>query len=109
MSAHTITQSSCKTEGKYQKSIQSSTTPDPGHHIGKQQKYNKKSHTREPRGQPFFQQRTTRLQRTNKKTRQTRNTGNKLIQKRSTYRLGMVSKNIFTEGLKLDSQRYTQP
>ena len=24
-----------KTEGKYQESIQSSTTPDPGHHMGK--------------------------------------------------------------------------
>ena len=42
-----------KKEGKDQESIQSSTTPDPGHHMGKSQIHNKTSHTREPRGQPF--------------------------------------------------------
>ena len=26
-------------EGKYQESIQSNTTPEPGHHIGKRKKY----------------------------------------------------------------------
>ena len=43
-----------KKEGKDQESIQSSTTPDPGHHIGEWQKHKKTSHTWEPRGQPFF-------------------------------------------------------
>ena len=39
-----------KEEGKDQESIQSSTTPDPGHHIGKMTQTKKTSHTREPRG-----------------------------------------------------------
>ena len=38
-----------KKEGKDQESIQSSTIPDRGHHMGKKQTY-KKTHTREPRG-----------------------------------------------------------
>ena len=42
-----------KKEGKDQKSIQSSTTPDQGQHNGKEQKHNKTPHTREPRDQPF--------------------------------------------------------
>ena len=42
-----------KKEGKYQESIQSSTTPDPGHHMGKCQKHKETSHTREPSGEPF--------------------------------------------------------
>ena len=36
-----------------QESIQSITTPDQGHCMGKWQKHKKTSHTREPRGQPF--------------------------------------------------------
>ena len=44
-----------KKEGKDQKSIQSSTTPDQGQHNGKEQKHNKTPHTREPRDQPFSQ------------------------------------------------------
>ena len=39
-----------KEEGKDQESIQSSTTSDPRHHIGKWQKLKKASHTREPWG-----------------------------------------------------------
>ena len=42
-----------KDEGKYQESIQSSSTPDPGHLMGKWQKHKKTSHTREPRVCPF--------------------------------------------------------
>ena len=42
-----------KEEGKDQESIQSSTPPDSGHHIGKWQKHKKTSHILEPRGQPF--------------------------------------------------------
>ena len=34
-----------KEEGKDQELIQSSTTPDPGHHMGKRQKHKKTSHT----------------------------------------------------------------
>ena len=37
---------------KDQETIQSSTLPDPGYHMGKYQKYNK-HHQQEPRGQPF--------------------------------------------------------
>ena len=37
-----------KNEGKDQELIQSSTTPDPGHHIGKLQKPKKTSHTISP-------------------------------------------------------------
>ena len=44
--------SESKEEGKDQESIQSSTTPDPGHHVGKRQKHNKTPYTREPIGQP---------------------------------------------------------
>ena len=40
-------------EGKDQKSMQSSTIPDPGQRIGKWQKYKKTSNTWEPGGQPF--------------------------------------------------------
>ena len=36
-----------------QESIQSSTTPDPGHHMGKWQKHKKTLHTRGPRVSPF--------------------------------------------------------
>ena len=42
-----------KGEGKDQESIQSSTAPDPGHHMVKWQKHKKTSHTRERRGQSF--------------------------------------------------------
>ena len=42
----------CKKDGKDQETIQSSTTPDPGYHMGRKQKYNK-HHQQEPRGQPF--------------------------------------------------------
>ena len=40
-------------ECKNQESILSSTTSDSGHNMGKWQKYNKTSHKREPRCQPF--------------------------------------------------------
>ena len=57
-----------KEEGKDQESIQSNTTPDPGHHMGKfpiwcpgsgvlfekVTKQKKTSHRREPRGQTFL-------------------------------------------------------
>ena len=36
-----------------QELIQPSTTPNPGHHMGKQQKHKKTLHTREPRRQPL--------------------------------------------------------
>ena len=39
-----------KVSKKYQERIQSSTTPDPGHCMGKWLKHKKTSHTREPRG-----------------------------------------------------------
>ena len=55
-----------KEGGKVQESIQSSTTPDPRHHMEKRQKYKKTQHTRQPRGQPFSQQMITRLQGTEK-------------------------------------------
>ena len=42
-----------KQEGKDQESIQSSTTPDPGHHMGRWQEHKGTSHTSEPRDQPF--------------------------------------------------------
>ena len=45
--------SQSKEEGKDQESIQSNTTPDPGHHMGERQKHKKTSHKRVPRGQPF--------------------------------------------------------
>ena len=39
-----------KEEGKYQETIQSSTTPDLVHDMGKRQTHKKTSLTREPRG-----------------------------------------------------------
>ena len=41
-----------KKDGKDHGTIQSNTTPDPGYHMGKKQKYNK-HHQQQPRGQPF--------------------------------------------------------
>ena len=38
---------------KDQESLQSSTIPDPGHHMEKRKKTIKTSHIREQRGQPF--------------------------------------------------------
>ena len=55
-----------KEEGKDEESIQLRTTPDLKHHMGKLQKQKKTSHTRDPRGQFFFQQVTIRLQETEK-------------------------------------------
>ena len=67
-----------KEEGEDQESMQSSTTPDPGHYMGKRQKHKKTSQTREPKRSTFSQQVTTRLQLTDKKVlqRQIRNTIN---------------------------------
>ena len=42
-----------KEDGKDQEQIQSSTTLDPGHRMGKCQKHKKTLHTREPRGKTF--------------------------------------------------------
>ena len=42
-----------KEKGKDKYSIQSSTTPDPRHHMGKCQKHEKIQYRREPRDQPF--------------------------------------------------------
>ena len=39
----------CEKGGKDQESILSSTIPDPGYHMGKQQKHNKTSQTRDKR------------------------------------------------------------
>ena len=43
-----------KEEGRYQESIQSNTIPDPAHHMGKWQKHNITSHTREPQTFSFW-------------------------------------------------------
>ena len=83
---------SCKEQCNDQALIQSSTTPDPGHRMGKWLKHNKTSHTGEPRGQPFpsrwpqgckTQTRLCFKENTNIK---------KVLQKK--YRLGMVSLKI---------------
>ena len=42
-----------KEEGNYRESIQTNTTSDPKHCMGKRQKHKKMTNTREPRGQPF--------------------------------------------------------
>ena len=88
--------SESKEEGEDQASIQSSTTPDPGHRIGKGQKHQKTQYTREPIGQPFPHQVATRLQGTGKTTLQ-RN-----LQKdpQKKHRLGTVSTKIL-EGLNI--------
>ena len=41
-----------KTDGKDQDAMQSCTTPDPGYHMGKKQKYSK-HHQHEPKVSPF--------------------------------------------------------
>ena len=48
-----ISNTKIKEEGKDQELIQSSMTPDPGHHIWKWQNHKITSNVREPRGQPF--------------------------------------------------------
>ena len=42
-----------KEGAKDQESIESKTTPELGHHVGKWQKHKKTSHAREPGGQSF--------------------------------------------------------
>ena len=86
-----------KNGGKDQESIQSSTTPDLGYHMGKWQKHNLTSQTRAKRS-ALSQQVTTRQQWTDTKAWQTQNINN-TIEPRKKYRLGTVSKNILLEGL----------
>ena len=52
MELHIVIEQS-KEVGKNQELIQSSTTHDLGHGMGRLQKHKKTSHTREPRDQPF--------------------------------------------------------
>ena len=87
-----------KKGGKDQESIQSSTTPDPGHHMRKWQKHNKTSHTREQRIQPLPSRWT------DKKAWQTWNINHENDPQKK-HHLVTVSKNTFISGLKLVSWR----
>ena len=82
--------------GKDQESVQSSTTPDQGNHMGKWQKHKKTSYTRQPRGQPFPSRWPQGYK--EQKDTMTWNTNNKKDPKKK-HRLGMISKKI-TGGLK---------
>ena len=98
-----------KTEGKYQESIQSSTTPDPGYEW-ESTDVTIRHHKREPRGQVFFQQVTTRHQQTDVHesiTKQDRN--NILIDPQKKRRLGTVCKHILLEGLYRFNSALTSP
>ena len=86
-----------KKEGKYQESVQSSTTPDPGH---KWESDNFEiRHKRETRGQPFpsrWPQGTNKQTHTKAWQKQDRNNINDPQKK---HCLETVSKNILLEGL----------
>ena len=83
---------------KDQKSIQSSTTPDPGYHMGESAKNTIKHHKQEPRGQPFPSSWPQWQQWTDVKARQTQDINN-TNDPQKEYRLGTVSKNIILDGL----------
>ena len=76
-----------KEEGNDQESIQSNTTPDPGHHMGKCQKHKKNITHKRAKRPALSQQVTTRLQETDKTAWQTWDTNNKNDQQKK-YRLG---------------------
>ena len=94
----------CKSKkgGKDLKTIQSSTTTDPGYHMGKLQKYNE-HHRQEPRGQPFP---STAINR-RKSMRNTRHKKDQLIHKGSIAL--EWSLKYFTGGLKWVSRRQPNP
>ena len=76
--------------GKDQESVQSSTTPDPGYHMGKWQN-TIKHHKREPRGLPFFPAGYHKAEQwTDPKVRQTQDI-NKTNDPQKKYRLKTVS------------------
>ena len=87
-----------KKEGKYQESVQSCTTSDPGY----QRESNKltiRKHKREPRGQPFPSRWPQNInQQTRMKAKQTQDRNN-MNDPQKKYRIGSVSKNISLEGL----------
>ena len=85
--------------GKDQELIQSSTSPDPGYHMGKWQKHNRTSQTRAKRS-ALSQHVTTRQQWTHAKAWQTQDINN-TNDPQKNYPLGTVSKNILLEGLDL--------
>ena len=92
-----------KIECKDQESTQSSTTPDPGHQW-EGDSFTIRHHQREPRGQPFPSRRPQGI---NKQTHEsiTKQERNNINDPQKKYRLGTVSKNIFTGKLKLVSRR----
>ena len=82
-----------KEEGKDQESIHSSTTPDPGHHMGIWQKHKKTSYQRVKR--PGLPSRWSQgcKDRQDSMTKTTRNISNKKDSQKM-YHLGTVSKKI---------------
>ena len=87
-----------KTEDKDQESIQSSTTPDQGYQW-ESDNFTIRHHKREPRGQPFSQQVTTRHQQTDLRECITKQGRNNINDSQKKTRLGTASKDILLEGL----------
>ena len=97
-----------KKESKDQELIQSSTTPDPGY----QWESNNvpiRHHKREPRGQPFAQQVTTRHTQTDVHESITKQDRNNINNPQKQHRLGTVSTNILLEGLNRFNGAPTSP
>ena len=97
-----------KKEGKDQESIQSSTTPDQGYQW-ESDNVTIRHHKREPRGQPFFQQMTTRHQQTDVHYSITKQDRNNIYDPQKKHRLGTVSENILLEGLNQFNGAPTSP
>ena len=84
-----------KKEGKYQESIQLSTTPDPGYQW-ESDNVTIRHHKREP---VLTQQVTTRHQQTDVHESITKQDRNNINDQQKKHRIGTVSKNLLLEGL----------
>ena len=94
-----------KTKVKNQKSIRSSTTPDPGYQY-ESVNVTIRHHRREPRGPPFPSRWPPETDVHESITKQDRNNIN---DPQKEHRLGMVSKNILLEGLNRFNGAPTSP
>ena len=93
-----------KKDDKDQETIQSSTTPHPGYHMGKYQKYNKHY---QQESSPFTESDHKAAMNRRESMRNTKHKNTNNPQKK--YRLGTVSNKYFTGGLKPVLRRQPQP
>ena len=97
-----------KKEGKDQELIQSSITPDSGYQW-ESDNVTIRHHKREPRGQPFTQQVTTRHQQTDMHESIIKQDRNNINDPQKKHRNGTVSRIILLEGLSLFNDAPNSP